>query len=236
MPSPRELHFYRTTLIAFALIVTWDFLGWDLEAAGLFGSSAGFPFNDNWFATHVLHAGVRQLNYLLVLLCAFCIWRPVGILRRLTRGDRMALFAGLLVALSSVALFKRFSATSCPWDLHAFGGSAAHVSHWWWFVRDGGPGHCFPAGHASIGFAWVALYFGLRPAAPRAARRALAAALLAGLVLGLVQQARGAHFMSHTLWTAWLCWTSGGLVQRVYARWRERGRPMVSPVSAAEPS
>ena len=28
-------------------------------------------------------------------------------------------------------------------------------------------------------------------------------------LLGLAQQMRGAHFMSHTLWTAWLCWTCG---------------------------
>jgi len=33
-----------------------------------------------------------------------------------------------------------------------------------------------------------------------------AAALAAGLVLGLAQQARGAHFMSHTLWSGWVCW------------------------------
>ena len=35
----------------------------------------------------------------------------------------------------------------------------------------------------------------------------IVSALLAGLALGLAQQMRGAHFMSHTLWSAWLCWT-----------------------------
>ena len=39
-----------------------------------------------------------------------------------------------------------------------------------------------------------------------AARRWLVASLLAGLVLGLAQQWRGAHFMSHTLWTGLACW------------------------------
>jgi membrane-associated PAP2 superfamily phosphatase len=38
------------------------------------------------------------------------------------------------------------------------------------------------------------------------ARRWLLLALAAGLVLGLSQQWRGAHFMSHTLWSGWLCW------------------------------
>ena len=38
-------------------------------------------------------------------------------------------------------------------------------------------------------------------------RRVLAGAMLAGFVFGLAQQVRGAHYLSHTLWTAWLCWT-----------------------------
>jgi membrane-associated PAP2 superfamily phosphatase len=41
------------------------------------------------------------------------------------------------------------------------------------------------------------------------ARRWLIAALAAGLLLGLVQQLRGAHYLSHTLWTAWICWAVG---------------------------
>jgi membrane-associated PAP2 superfamily phosphatase len=39
----------------------------------------------------------------------------------------------------------------------------------------------------------------------------LAGAAATGLVLGVAQQMRGAHFMSHTLWTGWLCWTTGWL-------------------------
>jgi membrane-associated PAP2 superfamily phosphatase len=37
----------------------------------------------------------------------------------------------------------------------------------------------------------------------------LVGAILVGCVLGISQQMRGAHFMSHTLWTAWLSWTVG---------------------------
>ena len=38
--------------------------------------------------------------------------------------------------------------------------------------------------------------------------------LLAGLLLGLTQTVRGAHYPSHTLWTAWICWTTGWLTYR----------------------
>lgn len=45
-------------------------------------------------------------------------------------------------------------------------------------------------------------------------RRWLAGALLAGFTLCLAQQVRGAHCMSHTFWTAWLCWAMAALVDR----------------------
>mgnify|MGYP003449324878 CR=1 FL=1 len=37
-----------------------------------------------------------------------------------------------------------------------------------------------------------------------------------GFALGAVQQLRGAHFMSHTLWTAWICWTLGWLADPLF--------------------
>jgi membrane-associated PAP2 superfamily phosphatase len=42
--------------------------------------------------------------------------------------------------------------------------------------------------------------------------------LVAGVLLGLTQTLRGAHFPSHTGWTAWLCWTAA-LVNRQVFTW-----------------
>jgi membrane-associated PAP2 superfamily phosphatase len=33
-----------------------------------------------------------------------------------------------------------------------------------------------------------------------------------GFVLGVTQLLRGAHFPSHSLWTAWICWTLSALL------------------------
>ena len=125
--------------------------------------------------------------------------------------QRILLGRGALLALAVVSVTKNLSTTSCPWDLAEFGGVARHVSHWAMGVLDGGGGRCFPAGHASAGFAFAGGYFALRRKAPAAARWWLAGSLLAGLVLGAAQQVRGAHFMSHTLWSGWICWTTGWL-------------------------
>jgi membrane-associated PAP2 superfamily phosphatase len=105
-----------------------------------------------------------------------------------------------------VPLIKRVSLTSCPWSLAEFGGAASYVSHWAWGRTDGGPGHCFPSGHASGAFSFLAGWWALRVSAPRAARWWLVLTVVVGLVFGWGQMMRGAHYASHTLWTAWICW------------------------------
>ena len=86
-----------------------------------------------------------------------------------------------------------------------------YVPHWHLFQRDGGPGRCFPSGHASTAFSFLAGWFALRRDAPRAARIWLAATIFLGLVFSGVQVMRGAHYLSHCLWTGWICWAATAL-------------------------
>jgi membrane-associated PAP2 superfamily phosphatase len=62
----------------------------------------------------------------------------------------------------------------------------------------------------------MASFFALKQAGAKSALRWLILAMIAGFVLGISQQMRGAHFMSHTLWTAWLCWTMGWLSHTLF--------------------
>lgn len=195
------------TVAALVLLLAWDASSGDAVLAHWVGGADGFPLRDRWLLTAVLHDGARGLAWLMVLWLALGLRWPTGVLRALPPARRLWLLGATLGGMLLVSALKRASLTSCPWDLQAFGGVAAHVSHWAWLQTDGGPGHCFPAGHASAGFAWVTGWFALRDLRPQAARRWLAAALVAGAVAGISQQLRGAHFASHTLWTAWICWT-----------------------------
>lgn len=221
------------TLAALALIALWDALGQDRLLAHLFGGASGFPLREQWFFVHVAHEGARRLGWLLVLALALGVWWPVGVLRRLDLGERLQWVTSALLALAAVGIAKNLSSTSCPWDLAEFGGIARYASHWAWGLLDGGGGRCFPAGHASAGFAFVGGYFALLRTQPRAARLCLVAALGAGLLLGLAQQARGAHFMSHTLWSGWLCWTVAWMADLGARALRVRLAP---PTGAAAPA
>ena len=195
------------TLLALICVLAWDMSGLDLPVARWSGNSQGFALQSNWFMLNIAHEGTRKLAWLMVLALSLFIWWPVGLLRQVPFSRRVQLVVSTFAASTATSLVKRASDTSCPWDLAEFGGMARYVSHWSLGITDGGGGHCFPAGHASAGFAFVSGYFALRHSHPRAARIWLALALLGGFALGLAQQMRGAHFMSHTLWTALLCWT-----------------------------
>ena len=206
------------TVLSLALVALWDAGGGDVALARWWGNAQGFAWRDSPFLVLYMHEAMRWLGWLLVLLLSVGVWFPFGVLRRVPIYRRVQLLVSILVSLALVATIKRTSATSCPWDLALFGGVADYVSHWRWGVRDGGTGHCFPAGHAAAGFAFVGGYFALYRDAPRAARWWLAVALVMGVLLGLAQQMRGAHYMSHTLWTAWLCWTTGWVVDCLVQR------------------
>jgi membrane-associated PAP2 superfamily phosphatase len=215
--SPPGPHLLLATAVLLAAALGWDASGLDLALAHLAGDRQGFALRHAWLLSDVLHDVARRVAWLGVLaLCAAVGW-PWGPLRQVPRGRRLQWALSALAGAGLVTLLKWASATSCPWDLQEFGGIARHVSHWS-TLGDGGPGRCFPGGHASSGFAFVGGYFALVRTHPAAARGVLAASLAAGLLLGLSQQWRGAHFMSHTLWTAWICWATA-LVLDIAVPW-----------------
>lgn len=190
-----------------ALLVAWDASGLDITVVRWLGGPGGFPWRDHWLTAGLLHGGIRYLAWGLLVALVIGLWHPWGPLRALSRAQRLWMLGTTVACAALIPLIKRNSTTSCPWSLTEFGGHVAqYVPHWVHGVTDGGPGGCFPSGHVSTAFAFLAAWFVLRNAAPYVAKRWLAVTLLAGLVLGAVQVVRGAHYPSHPLWTAWICW------------------------------
>lgn len=201
-PRPRA---WPWTLAFVAAALAWDAGGLDLALARWAGGPTGFPWREHWLLADVMHQGGRWLAWLAALAASLGVWWPLGPLQRLHRSRRLQLAATTLLAALAVSALKFLSATSCPWELAEFGGPAHYVSHWLG-ASDGGRGHCFPAGHATAGFSFLGGFFAWRDTDAALARAWLAVAGGTGLLLGLAQQWRGAHFMSHTLWSAVVCW------------------------------
>ncbi|MBP7329955.1 MAG: phosphatase PAP2 family protein [Alicycliphilus sp.] len=232
MPSWTLRRLWALTLLFFVLLVLWDATGFDLPLARWSGSPQGFALRQQPLFVLLSHELPRMAGAALLLALLVGVFKPWGFLCRLAPGERWQLWLSIAGGALAITVLKRLNHTSCPWDLAEFGGVARHVSHWLWGVRDGGAGHCFPAGHASTAFAYLAGWFVMRRSAPRVAGRWLLAALLAGMLLGLAQQMRGAHYMSHTLWTAWICW-AWGLALETALQVHRHGRAVVANLNQA---
>lgn len=209
-----KARFLAAHLIAFALagaLFLWLSRNpaLDFELAEIFFDPAlgRFPLKDAPLLAVAGHTGLRWLViaiWLSAVVLAAASWKVAAL--RHWRGP--LLFFSIAVAATSLSasLLRAASAHSCPWDLYAFGGAAN-----WFPLLDApgaapGPGRCWPSGHASGGFALLAGYFALRDGNQALARIALGVALGLGVLMSLVQMARGAHFLTHNLWSLWIAW------------------------------
>ena len=210
------------TLAGLLLLLAWDATGWDLAVVSLFGDARGFAWRDAYATSLLLHGGGRVLAWALLGALAWAAWKAQAG-RGPGRAERWRWLGVVVLCVLAVPLLKQFSHTSCPWDLAQFQGVARYVPHWQWGISDGGPGRCFPSGHAVAAFGFFGLYFLWRGHDAQRARRWLMAVLAMGLVYGIGQLLRGAHYPSHTLWSAWLCWAICAS-----AAWLMASRPGVS--------
>jgi len=144
---------------------------------------------------------------LLALLAGLLLTRYRPRMARHARGIRIVVMSLILVP-ASVAGLKDMTNVACPNALTGFGGQIAYVGtlhHYPQHTKPVTRQHCFPAAHASGGFALLALFFLFDT--PRKRRRALALGLGAGWIMGAYKMAIGDHFLSHTvvsmLWS-WL--------------------------------
>lgn len=228
---PLPSHPWFLTWMLAGLALAWDASDLDLTTMRWLADSQGFVLRQHWLLDRVLHDGVHDLALGAYLLLLVLLCRPVGLLRKLDPLQRMEVASGTTLVVLVVGLLKRWSLTSCPWDLAEFGGVASYVSHWAWGQADGGPGHCFPGGHASSTLVFLSLalpWLQGNAQDRRLGHTLLRAILLSGLLLGLGQTLRGAHYPSHTLWTAVACWLTAWLNHAVFTRVRHRRLTLLS--------
>ncbi|MDO9243621.1 MAG: phosphatase PAP2 family protein [Rhodocyclaceae bacterium] len=177
-----------------------------------------FPTRHHWFFTVVMHHGLKQVNYaLLTLSVVTCLWAMQGKFAWLPPRNALLALAGMLLIPLSTALLKQIINRHCPWDVIEFGGYAPYIGLFATPPQDIGRGMCFPAGHASGGFAWIVWALALAHSRKTWSRAFLVFALAFGLAMGLARMTQGAHFLSHTLWAAWWAWALSLLLAYLFS-------------------
>lgn len=193
-------------LALFALFAQHSGLDHALTTALYDPVSATFPARTSMllelFGHHFAKTAVTFLWVALLVVACSTFWLQHF------RDRAQALWAAVLgMALGPmvVVAMKGLNSHQCPWNLREFGGAAELSSDW--FVAAVDAGYCFPGGHAASGFSLIALFFLLRETQSASwTTRMLWLAITVGTTFSLIRMAQGAHFLSHNLWAAAICW------------------------------
>ena len=181
----------------------------DLAFSHLFFNGGVFVYkNNDWL--RFLYKASKFVSASVTLIAIFFILRSfIG--RKSdetsTKANTVRAFY-VLIALSVCGIvvwwLKSTTGVFCPWSLNTFGKSAPLTDpNWSWVFQEG---HCWPAGHASVGFCLFALFFAFRDSHAKLAYKLLAGAFIVGLICSAIRIIQGAHFLSHTIATALIDW------------------------------
>lgn len=182
-------------------------LNWDAAISQYYYDPAQgvFPLRNHVVLEGWLHGVLRRVLWLSpVIVLGFLLLSVHKQGWSLQSKQLLWLLLAQLAAPLVVSYLKKHTSPICPWDSLEYGGSLAHPA--FSFVTSKLAGNCFPAGHPSGGWALIAYAYFWRVSNPKRANMALLAALALGALMAWVQIARGAHLLSHVLWTLWVCW------------------------------
>ncbi len=184
-----------------------------------------FPLRHAWLTEVFNHLILKRLficlalGFLGVALWDFISPRSWSWLRRFQ--FRVVALSALLVPMV-ISILKQMSASHCPWDLEQYGGTQPYVRLFEYLPVGTGSGQCMPAGHASSALWMISIAIFFVPYRLTRAAAALATLLTVGFGVGWLQQLRGAHFLSHTLWSLWIALATVFIIATCLDRWPTR--------------
>jgi membrane-associated PAP2 superfamily phosphatase len=178
----------------------------------IFDENKGFTLQNNFWLEKVFHkggvlfVGAIGIGIILKIIYLFKKFR----LNKEKIFELAFLFCSILISVCLIKYLKSITTLPCPWNLEAYGGTRDFQSLTTLFSKDFRIGYCFPSGHASAGYGFLALYFA-KALHQRPELKNFLPGLCLGLLYGMTQQLRGAHFLSHDIATIlislWIPWT-----------------------------
>jgi membrane-associated PAP2 superfamily phosphatase len=202
-------HLFPTLVFAIFMVAIYSKSQWDITLTNLFFDAQQhvFPLKRHYFLSQWMHTDLKWLMVTIAL--ASLVLSAASYKLSKLKAHRKSLlwvFVGMVVATAAVSILKHYSQHGCPWDLAMYGGDLPLFELFATQPAGVEAGHCLPAGHPSGGFALMAFYFAFMHSKPRFANNMLWLGLVMGLLMGMAQVMRGAHFLSHVLWSGWVVW------------------------------
>ena len=149
---------------------------------------------------------VLYVLFMLSLLATLIFFRKTKRVKNNYRGLWIVFLSVILVPLT-IGTLKSTTNVPCPKNIEHYGGNYPYVtvtSEYPESFQQTSNIACYPAGHASGGFALMALIFLFKK--PSTRKKVLAAAIATGWVTGGYKMLIGDHFLSHTVMSMLLAW------------------------------
>ena len=195
--------------LLFILTVLLELTNFDVQLANLFFDfdKRLWPDGESWWANQLLHKAGRDFIALIAIfsLLGFILSWISNYLRPYRRACGYAVLS-IVLTTGLVFLGKKYSNVDCPWDLAMYNGNRPYVHIFSDKPDNIDIGRCFPGGHSSGAFSLLFLYFLFRNKNRRLAIAGFSFAVLLGGLYSYGQWVRGAHFISHDIWSAFIAW------------------------------
>lgn len=170
-------------------------------------TSSSWLGTGSWWANDFAHRGGRNLMRLIGVLAIIAWVTSLRVARwRGFSKDLNYLAACTAIVPLVIGALKLLTNVDCPWDMQPFGGARPLLDYFQPRPEGLPRGACFPDAHSSSAFALFAVAFLARRRNKWIAYGGVTAVIVLGGLFSLAQQARGAHFLSHDLWSLMLAW------------------------------
>ena len=200
-----------TIILLVVTILFFEYSNVDVWVENLFYNSATHTWiidRDNKILKVIFYTGIKKLLIAIavMMLFALMVFRNSKIIKEYKKGLAIVVLSAIFVPVV-VGGLKAVTNTPCPKNTDIYGGSYPEVK-----VLDSYPKNfhqkgkikCWPAGHASGGFALLSLFFLFKSGKNK--KRAIVLAMLVGWSMGLYKMMIGDHYLSHTIVTMLLAW------------------------------
>jgi membrane-associated PAP2 superfamily phosphatase len=217
--SQRALFLFGIPVLVSLLAIISEYTGFDLWLASHFydAVSQNWPYKSLYLTSTVLHVGAKNVMVAIALLNLAAI--PVSyFIPRFKPYSKHLLYIFIAAVTGTLVVGELKSLTHIytPWELSLFDGNKPYIRLFDHVPPGAEVGYAFPGGHSSGGFAYLSLYFALLIQQHRYRHYALLFPLVVGITFAVTQEVRGAHFLSHDMFSFVICWISALLWSFVF--------------------
>lgn len=214
MQQSRSRELLITLFLLLGVILLFAFTNLDIFIQEFFYNAETkewFLDKDEPLLKFIFYDGIKKLLILFAagIFFALIFFRKNKTVLEYKKGMIIILLSSIIVPLS-VGSLKAVTNMPCPKNIQHFNGKYPDVNLFECYpdeFKEENPDckiKCWPAGHASGGFALLSLFFLFK--SQKNQKRAVIIALLVGFSMGTYKLLIGDHFFSHTIITMLIAW------------------------------